>query len=145
MIHFSNSLEELIGILKENLYTQSSGPFDRRLIAVPHLGLKNYLMQAIAKDPQLQVAAGLQIVNLAQAWAKICRRKLPTTLELSLFLQHHLIPLIEDEEQLQHYFASEAREKRIGPLCDALALYFQRYAIYGKKVCRHGRRSSGER
>lgn len=132
MIHFSNSLEELVQVLKENLFSGDCGPFDRRLIAVPHLGLKSYLMQAIAKDPQLQVAAGLNIVNLPQAWSKLSRKKLPTTLELSLFLQHNLIPLIEQEEELQNYF-STAREKRIGPFCDALARYFQRYALYGKK------------
>ncbi|MBS0628670.1 MAG: exodeoxyribonuclease V subunit gamma [Verrucomicrobia bacterium] len=133
MIHFSNSLEELLQILKENLYPERSGPFDRRLIAVPHLGLKSYLMQSIAKDPDLQVAAGLQIVNLTQAWSKMCRKKLPTTLELSLFLEHQLISIIDEEGELQDYFSSASRERRIGPLCDTLALYFQRYAIYGKK------------
>ena len=66
-IHFSNHLEELITVLKENLFPSGAGPFEKRLIAVPHLGLKAYLMQALAKDPDLQVAAGLQIVNLSKA------------------------------------------------------------------------------
>jgi exodeoxyribonuclease V gamma subunit len=132
-IHFSNSLDQLVQVLKENLYQDGSGPFDRRLIAVPHLGLKSYLMQAIAKDPELQVAAGLKIVNLAQAWSLVCRKNLPGALELSLFLEHHLIPLIDQDERLQRYFSTAAWEKRIGPFCDTLAQHFLRYAVYGKK------------
>lgn len=132
-IHFSNSLDQLIQVLKENLYSEGSGPFDRRLIAVPHLGLKSYLMQAIAKDPELQVAAGLKIVNLSQAWSLVCRKNLPSTLELSLFLEHHLRPLIREYEELERYFSTAAWEKRIGPFCDTLAQHFLRYAIYGKK------------
>lgn len=130
-IHFGNHLEELTAILKAELFPEGSGPFDKRLIAVPHLGLKTYLMQSLAKDPDLQVAAGLQIVSLAQAWTKITRCVLPSTLELSLFLQHALLPLMEKEPMLEQYFASPSKEKRIGPFCDALSQYFLRYAVYG--------------
>ncbi|NGX38213.1 MAG: RecBCD enzyme subunit RecC [Chlamydiae bacterium] len=130
-IYFSNHLEELISPLKENLFPSGAGPFEKRLIVVPHLGLKAYLMQALAKDPDLQIAAGLQIVNLSQAWTKITKKTFPSTLELSLFLQHCLIPMIEQEPELKRYF-EKAYQKRIGPFCDALAQYFSWYAVYGK-------------
>ncbi len=133
-IHFSNHLEILVEELKANLFPKGAGPFEKRLIAVPHLGLKAYLMQAIAKDPDMQVAAGLQIANLSQTWTKITKKVLPTALELSLFLQHSLIPMIEKEEELARYFGTQAREKRVGPFCDALAQYFQWYSIYGKQA-----------
>lgn len=131
-IHFSNHLEELINVLKDNLFSRGSGPFEKRLIAVPHLGLKSYLMQALAKDPDLQVAAGMQIVNLSEAFAKITKNIFPSVLELSLFLQHALLPLIDENSQLAHYFGTAAREKRIGPFCDTLSRHFLRYAIFGK-------------
>lgn len=88
-------------------------------------------MQTLALDPKLQVAAGLQIVNLNQGAAKVAKKKLESNLELSLFLQHELLPLIESEEELKAYF-EKAREKRIGPFCSALAQYFLRYAVFGK-------------
>ncbi|MDN3506106.1 MAG: exodeoxyribonuclease V subunit gamma [Simkaniaceae bacterium] len=128
-IHFSNDLHALLPILQENLYPEGLGPFEKRLIIVPHLKLKTTLMQALAKE--MHVAAGLQIVNLNQGLAKVAKKKLPSSLELSLFLQHELLPLIEGEEALQRYFTN-AKEKRIGPFCTALAKYFLRYAAFGK-------------
>lgn len=130
-IHFTNHLHALIPILKENLYPEGSGPFEKRLIIVPHLKLKTTLMQTLAADPNWQVAAGLQIVNLAQGLAKVSKKKLPSSLELSLFLQHELLPLIESEEDLSRYFAT-AKEKRMGPFCTVLAQYFLRYVAFGK-------------
>jgi|GEM_PF-3272700 len=130
-IHFSNHIHALIPILKENLYPEGSSPFEKRIVIVPHLKLKTTLMQALALDPTMQVAAGLQIVNLAQGSAKVAKKKLPSSLELSFFLQHELLPLIESEEELKHYF-EKAKEKRIGPFCSALSQYFLRYAVFGK-------------
>lgn len=133
-IHFSNHLEALLPPLKENLFPLGAKPFDKRLVAVPHLGLKSYLMKAMAKDPDLQVAAGMQIVSLTQAFAKVTKKILPNCLELSLFLQHQILPLIENEPALKRYFKKESKEVRIGPFCDALAEIFLRYAIYGKNT-----------
>ncbi|NGX46977.1 MAG: RecBCD enzyme subunit RecC [Chlamydiae bacterium] len=132
-IHFSNDLGELIPVLKENLYPPGSGPFEKRLVIVPHLGLKTYLLQALGRDPDLQVAAGLQIANLAQGWSKVTKKNLPSHLELSLFLEHELIPLIDEEPELSSYFQKDTRMGRIGPFCNALAEYFLRYAVFGKK------------
>lgn len=94
--------------------------------------MKSYLMQALASDPELQVAAGLQIVNLSQAFADVTKKGWPSNLELSLRLQHALLPMIEGEAELRGYFGSEAKERRIGPFCDVLSTHFLRYAIFGK-------------
>ncbi|NGX59926.1 MAG: RecBCD enzyme subunit RecC [Chlamydiae bacterium] len=131
-IHLSNDLEKLIPHLKENLYPPGSGPFEKRLVIVPHLGLKAYIMQSLGRDSDLQVAAGFQVMSLSQGWAKITKKKVPSSLELSLFLQHELIPLIDQFPELSRYFHQEAKERRIGPFCHALAKYFLRYAIFGK-------------
>ncbi len=131
-IHFSNYLEELLIPLKENLFPQGAGPFDKRLIIVPHLRLKDYIMRFLAKDKELQVAAGVQVVSLTQGLSKLSKKNLPTKLELSLSLQYHLLPLIDEHDELKKYFDRKSREKRIGPFCDIMAESFLRYAIYGK-------------
>jgi exodeoxyribonuclease V gamma subunit len=131
-IHFSNKSETLLEIFKEELFREAPHPFEERLVVVPHPCLKSYLMQALAKDSRLQVAAGLQIIPLSKAYAKLTKQPMPTTLELSLFLQHALDPFLEREKELKNYFSSEAKERRIGPFCDTLASHFIRYGIYGK-------------
>ena len=131
-IHFSNRLENLLNPLKEGLFPEGASPFDKRLVAVPHLSMKGFLMQALAQDSQLHVAAGLQITTLQEALAKVAKKKAPSPLELSLKLQHALIPMIEKDPSLRNYFDSEAKERRIGPFCDVLANVFLRYAHYGK-------------
>lgn len=129
-VHFSNSLEELAEVFKENLYPNGATPFAKRLVIVPDLGLKDYLMQRLAQDPRIQIAAGLEITHLADAIAKVTKKKIPSTLELSLFLQHELLPLIDSEPDLRNYFQNKG--KRIGPFCDQLAENFLRYVIFGK-------------
>lgn len=131
-IHFSNHLDELLIILKEKLFPMGANPFQKRLLIVPHLELKSYILQSLAKDPEIQVAAGLKVVNLQQGYAKIAKRNLPHKVELSFFLQHELAPIIEEEPDLATYFQKENIWRRIGPFCDALADYFARYLIFGK-------------
>lgn len=133
-IYFSNQLEELIKLFKKNLRSESDHVFDKKLLIIPHLGLKTYIMQNLAKDPSFQIAAGIEVTNLAQGYAKITKKNLWSRKELSFFLQHEIIPLIEQEEELQRYFQKENRERRIGPFCDVLAKYFLQYAIFGKKT-----------
>lgn len=132
-IYFSNRIEELIPFLKEELYPKQASVFDKRLLILPNLEWKGYLMQELAKDSQLQIAAGLCVTNLAQAYTKLTKKRFPEKIELSLFLQHEMSSLIEEEEELALYFTQEVRERRLGPFCDILAFCFLRYAIFGKE------------
>jgi hypothetical protein len=131
-IHFSNDLDTLIGILKIQLFPAGAGPFDKRLIAVPHMALKERILMAFAADPQIRVAAGMRIVTLDQAYTILTGKSLPSELELSLFLQHEILDMIDRVESLHAYFSTPSREKRIGPFCDVLATHFLRYKTYGK-------------
>lgn len=136
-IHFSNDLIALAQILKEELFPIGAKPFEKRLIAVPHMALKDFLMLHFAKDPEFQVAAGMQIVSLDQAYCELTKKNLPKKMELSLFLQHELLGKMDRISELKEYFSSEAKDKRIGPFCDLLATYFLRYGIYGKEKLPH--------
>lgn len=132
ILHFSNRIETLLEILKENLFPKNSHPFEKRLVVVPHAAMKSYIMQYFADDPDLQIAAGMQIVNLSGAYSKMTKKRLPTKIELSFFIQHELISLIERYRDLEQYFSHSSKEKRMGPFCDQIAKYFLHYLIYGK-------------
>ncbi|NGX39823.1 MAG: RecBCD enzyme subunit RecC [Chlamydiae bacterium] len=133
ILYRGNRLEDLIEALKAHLYPEGSRPFERRLIIVPHLGLKSFIVHRLAKDPDLQVAAGLEVTNLPQGYAKITKGVLPSSLELSFYIQHLLLPMIDQVPELSSYFGSGAKEKRIGPFCDQLAQSFLNYGIYGHR------------
>ncbi len=62
---FSNQVEQLFDLLKENLF-DSATPFARRMIVVPSPAMKSWLMLRMAKDPSLGIAAGLEISYLDQ-------------------------------------------------------------------------------
>jgi len=131
-IHFSNHLDPLTEILKTQLFPEGGGPFEKRLVVVPHMVLKDRIMQQFAKDPEMEVAAGMQITSVDQAYSLLTKKNLPSKVELSLFLQHELMGKIEEVEELRTYFCLSAKEERIGPFCDALATYFFRYKTFGK-------------
>lgn len=131
-IHFSNAHAPLIEVLKAQLYPKKGGPFEKRLIVVPHMALKDQIMQAFAKDPEMRVAAGMQITSSDQAYSLLTKKSLPSKMELSLFLEHALMGMIEEVEELKSYFDLPVKEERIGPFCDALATYFLRYKAFGK-------------
>lgn len=131
-IHFSNDLDVLVEILKDRLFVKGSAPFDKRLVVVPHRVLKDRILMAFAKDPEMLVAAGLQVVTLEQAYSALTGKSLPSHLELSLFLQHEVIDKIESVEVLKNYFNTVSKEERIAPFCDLLATYFLQYKTYGK-------------
>jgi len=131
-VHFSHRLDTLIEQLKGELYPAGSRPFEKRMIVIPHLGMKNTLLHALAEDKTHPVAAGLEIVGVGQAYAKLTRKPLPGLLELSLFLQHAISKMWHEEEVLSRYF--EGKEERIPPFADRLAQIFSKYVLFGKQA-----------
>src|ERR1700693_4177639 len=88
-IIFSNQLDTLASHLQERLFS-TGDPFEKRLVIVPHLRLKSYLMQLFAKN--MQVAAGMQISTLPQALSEfIYRKRIPSQLELALQLEEYIL------------------------------------------------------
>jgi exodeoxyribonuclease V gamma subunit len=154
-IIFSNHLEQLVSELKVRLFSSSSLPFQERLVIVPDLILKKYLLHAFAKDPQLNIAAGLRIFTLSQAIDEILtyhfhehKYKIPSVFELSLSLEVQILELIHcfpkmetAGKELYHplftYLEVNQRnldskiERRLSTLCDQLAQLFVMYGVYG--------------
>lgn len=159
----SNRVERLYGHLKERLFAHPSAPFAKRFIVVPSPALKTWLMARMADDPDLQIAAGVEITHLEGAIASIVDRyavdpgsfpRRRSSLELSLRLEAEIKGVLStcktltpDDENLWQplvgylrpdtgHIAKRKIERRILALSDQLANLFMLYGKYGTTMLR---------
>ncbi len=118
-IVFGNCLDALAAKLAEELFLDSSRPFEKRIIIVPSMTMKEYLLYRFAKHPDLQMSAGVQVLSLNQAINEFSKERIPSFLELSLAI----------EEKISRYDLEYLKDgkKRICYLSDELARLFARY------------------
>lgn len=158
---FSNKVELLYSKLKEALFSPPSLPFTRRLIIVPSPAMKSWLMLQMANDPDLGIAAGLEISYLDQTLAQLSKELIPqeSTKEIKQLSPPLELPLaIEGEIQqivgmLKEMSPNELStwqpllgylkissldhphslktQRRLTGLCEQLATLFCQYGIYG--------------
>ena len=121
-IVFGNSLDALSGKLAEELFFNSTRPFEKRLVIVPSASIKEYLLYGFAKHPDLQMAAGVQILSLNQALNEFAQKRIPSFLELSLAIEEKI-----SKQDLEYLKDEAKRKKRIPALSDELARLFARY------------------
>jgi len=141
---FSNRIELLYEQLKSSLYGESA-PFARRLIVVPSPPLKTWLMLQLAKDPQLGIAAGLEIGYLDDTLHKLknlfgrgSSEVLPTHLELALGVEWEIRKCYQEEDDvwqpLRQYIGAigtRKGERRLTALSEKLAHLFLKYGKFG--------------
>jgi exodeoxyribonuclease V gamma subunit len=161
-IFFSNRIEKLYQQLKVSLFSKERlNPFERRLIIVPSPAIKSWLMLQMAKDPDLELAMGIEIVLLDQAVEKlISKRKIPSGLELSLKIEVEIKKIITESfnessiwQSLFNYLKisdvkttglSQKSEKRLIGLSQKLASLFLQYGTYGGKMLKNFEESSDD-
>jgi exodeoxyribonuclease V gamma subunit len=140
-IFLSNRLEKLSDFLKGEIFKKRRSPFAFQYIVVPSGAMKFYLMKSCAKDPELQVIAGVQFLTLSQAVSRqiaVRGKRVPTFLELSLLLEAHLRLLIQGREHssLCDYLdlPADIQKRRIGELAEQLSSLFLHHGIYGEET-----------
>ncbi len=69
-VFYSNRIESLYQYFKQHLFLNSSS-FARRMIIVPTQAIKSWLLLQLARDPELGIAAGLEIIYLEESLKKI--------------------------------------------------------------------------
>ncbi len=133
---FSHHLETLLEYFMRDIYAHQKGPFEKKMVVIPHLSMKSYLLSHLSQ--RLGVAAGLKIVTLSQAVDTLLSSKegdLPKFLELSLAIQHEIIGLLEEKNEvispLVHYLSGASFSLKITQLSDLLSLTFLNYSEYG--------------
>lgn len=146
-IFFSNRIERLYQELKENIFSNVNNPFERRMVIVPSPAIKSFLMLEMAKDPDLKIAIGVEILLLDEAIEKLIpKRKLPGLLELSLTIEVEIQKMIHKDfskwPKLMNYLKiSEVTEsldrrsnKRLIALAEKLASLFLQYGTFGGQM-----------
>ena len=142
-IVFGNDLTTLADALGEELFLETSHPFEKRIVVVPNLGFKDFLFERFVSHPKLKIAAGVQVLPLNQAVMEIADRmgqnqkykRIPSFPELSLAIEEQLslISQKEDFPSLLGYLGRGDSEKRKLPsLSDELARVFSCYGLHGK-------------
>lgn len=149
-IFFSNQLEILYENLKSFLFSKKCDhPFIKRMIIVPSEAIKSWLMLEMAKDKDLNIAFGVEIVHLDQAVDKlVTKRKTPSFLELSLLIQTEIKKMIDEKKGFDESFEllfrylkissnkvfSLKSERRLIDLSEKLTHLFLQYGIYGEEM-----------
>ncbi len=154
----SNRLEYLYKRLKERLFLSAYPPFSRRLVVVSSPLMKSWLMQQMAKDPDVGIATGVEITYLHQAVAQLhesCstsswKEKIPTQLELALSIEVAIKEIFQECAEkdfapdiwlpvLAHLKLVQGKltrkgEKRLAALAEKMSQLFIRYGIYAQKM-----------
>lgn len=122
-IFFSNRLEILYENLKKKLF-RSDFPFARRLVVVYGPAMKSWLMLRMAKDEELQVGMGIEVVYLNEIFEKLLSISqphrscaMPSHLELSLAIEQEMIKTLK-----KFQFLGEKEQNEWMPLIQYLKL-----------------------
>lgn len=161
-IFYSNRVEQLYHLLSQNLFSDFS-PFARRLIIVPTVAIKSWLLLQLAKDRG--IATGLEVLYLDDAIQHLneefIQTKIPPTyhpapLELSLKIEEHISKIAHAWAELTaqqknlwkplfDYLKinfnengstrfSKRSEKRLASLATSMAELFKDYGKYGQHM-----------
>lgn len=163
-IYFSNRLDVLYEMLKRELFFLSTPPMMRRLIVVYGPAMKTWLMLKMAQDPELDVAAGFEVIYLSQAFEHLLKLSscasgghLPSHLELSLAIEKECMDALQNFRNLERgeqsdwqplieylklgteslepkLLLSRKAEKRLISLSEQLARLFQDYGRFALKM-----------
>lgn len=166
-LFFSNRVETLFDRLKETLFGAPFSPFTRRLVVVPSPAMKSWVMLRLARDPNVGIAAGMEISDLDDTLSKIgalASREsvlLPSELELSLAVETELYHILQEvrTDNLELWrpliqylklpysangspIVSRKMERRIAALSEKLAQLFLKYGKYGLAMLHEWERKS---
>lgn len=151
-LFYSNRVEELYAHLKYQLFAAPGNPFRKRLIVVPNPPLKTWLMQQLAKDPEIGIAAGIEVTYPDEMIDRFSESPLfPSRLSLALAIEGQLrrmmshawedtwtaVPAGTWEPVLKYLKAphlTRKGERRLIALSDKLSELFIDYQKYGRRM-----------
>lgn len=78
IVTLSNSVETLVHLLGERLFLKGQNPFEKKIVLLPDLSLKNALLTSFVSDEKLDVVLGIDFIELGsglQTLFKLCAKK----------------------------------------------------------------------
>ncbi|MBY0529969.1 MAG: exodeoxyribonuclease V subunit gamma [Rhabdochlamydiaceae bacterium] len=140
---YSNRLEMLAEQLGIRLFGESTRPFEKRIVVVPHDEMKGFLLAYFARHPRFQVAMGMQVLTLSQSFVELFgligmnrSKKVPSFVELSIQLEALIFSALQEDrdpslEPIRAYLEkTNGNTRRLGALCDHLSRLFSCYGLY---------------
>lgn len=107
--YYSNRLEVLFEHFKERLFADSH-PLTRRLVIVPSLIMRTWLLHRLASDPAIGVAAGIEVGLIESTLNELCvvfcsgykktQAEEPTALELAFALEKEMVSVVKSYKDL---------------------------------------------
>lgn len=116
VVTLSQSLETLTKLLRDNLFKKPHTPFQKKLIFLPSLSIKNTLITSVLADGDLDIVMGLDFLELGEGVQKLFKLSTGKTLR---FPTLDLLTL-----QLEAYLETPG-------LAPKLAIEFLRYGKFG--------------
>ena len=152
-VWYSNQVEILYEKLKESLFVNSKA-FTRRMVIVPSPAMKSWLMLRMADDPDLGIAAGLEVSYLDQSILQLQHLgkskdqefpNIPGCLELALQIESEIRELLRDPAsdiwkplfdylKVKDHRLSRKSESRVISLSEKLASLFLLYRMNGRRM-----------
>jgi exodeoxyribonuclease V gamma subunit len=149
----SNRSDELYEHLKNELYSIEADPFCKRLVIIPSLSLKSYLLSQLASSSAGKISFGLKILSLKSSIDKLLSLVLarhlviPSVIDWQVAITDALKKLIlsQDESDLQKLVLtclqidfpvvslSLIHEKKIEEFSQRISIVFDDWAWEGKK------------
>jgi len=113
---FSNRYEVLANYLRGSLYAPGSLPFEKRIVVVPDLKFKPFLFKYFASHPELEIAAGIEVISLYEALSSLLEVRWPRIQEISLRLEQRIFSWLSNQAIL---------DKQMLKICQPLFAYFE--------------------
>lgn len=130
-IIYSNDQQRLANALADFLFSADSSLFEKRIVVVPHLLMKDFIFSTLEK--KVGIAAGVQVFPLNQAVMEILgpsSKRIPSFVEMSLAIQELLQMLCQEETfAFRSYLRDETQ--KISSFSDELTRCFTHYGLYG--------------
>lgn len=141
-LFYSNRVEELYAHLKRLLFPMPCNPFARRLVIVPNPPLKSWLMLQLAKDPDIGIAAGVEVSYPDETIDRFSETPLfPSRVQMALEIEGQLRRVIQNPkngcwDSVIKYIPELTLkgERRLVALSDKLADLFVDYQKYGRRM-----------
>lgn len=146
-LFYSNRVEELYAHLKRQLFAladSKGNPFARRLVVVPNPPLKTWLMLQLAKDPEIGIAAGIEVSYPDETIDRFSESPLfPSRMAIALAIEAKLRSIVGTAKEetwapliqyLKFPELTHKGERRLIALSDKLAEMFVDYQKYGCRM-----------
>ena len=145
-VYFSNQLEQLAENLGEELWQNGADPFAKRIVILPHHGLKSYLTAFFAKHPNWSVSAGVEYKVLMEGVNSLLasgEEKFPSEMALSFAIEQEICTILQEESSceffadIRRYIDSEEKGEKVQWIASELAHLFYEYGVFESKALLH--------